>query len=44
MKLEFKMIKRGNVWKDKNLKFFENNNEKLVEYSTEISGLFEKRI
>lgn len=26
LKLELKMIKRGTVWKNKNLKFFGNNN------------------
>lgn len=32
-KLEFKMLRRGTVWKNKNLRFFNFSEEKLEQYS-----------
>lgn len=42
-KLEVRMLRRGTVWKSKNLKLF-NSTDKIEQYSEEIKELFEKKI
>jgi hypothetical protein len=43
-KLEIRMMKRGGIWKKKNLRFFDYSESKLSEYSEEIKKIFEKKI
>ena len=38
------MIRRGSIWKNKNLRFFDHSESKLSEYSEEIKQIFEKKI
>lgn len=37
-------MRRGTVWKSKNLRFFDHSEQKLSEYSEEIKQAFEKKI